>query len=235
MSLTDTQRVFASIHESALNDLLNAFFGARPRYLRFGSPAFVPATHVTATQMPAIAFPGLPGGIEWAVQFDRPRVDLHEPDDALPPPLALPAGGFALRTGVKLCIQCVRRRDDRGQGRDKPRDPTGKPEDGKPDDGKGLGEVTCAELGVFATGHLDSWTDAAGNGEVRLRVDAVELVDVTPDGLESVLECLIRMLLDAALSQVHLPIRALRAGAFQLLVAQGPLIEKDHVLARGNV
>lgn len=229
MSLTQVQQVFASIHESALNDMLRAFFNARPRYLRYGSPAFVPATNVTATQMPAIAFPGLPGGIDWAVRFSLPRVDLHKQSAALPPQLTLPAGGFALRTRVQLCINCVKRRDDRGT--DKPND---KPND-DPKTPKGLGEETCTELEVFAIGHLDSWNDASGNGEIRLRVDAVELVDITPDSLESVLECLIRMLLDAALSQVHLPLQALRAGAFQLAITQGPLIEDDHLLARGNV
>jgi hypothetical protein len=233
MSLTLNRSVFASIHESALNDLLHAYFTARPRYLRFGSPAFVPATNVSATQMPAIQFPGLPGGIDWAVQFDLPRIDLHRQNDALPPQLALNPGAFSLRTAVKLCINCFKRPDDRGT----PKDPTGKPNDDRPNDDKprGLGDVVCAEIGVFAIGHLDVWNDASGNGEIRLRVDAVELVDVSPDGLESVLECLIRMLLDAALAQVHLPIAALRAGAFRLLVTQGPLIEDDHVLARGNV
>lgn len=225
MSLTQVQQVFASIHESALNDVLRAFFSARPRYLRYGSPAFVPATNVTATQMPAIAFPGLPGGIDWAVRFQLPRIDLHKETATLPPQLTLPAGGFALRTAVQLCINCVKRRDDRGS--DKPND------DRKPP--KSLGEETCTELEVFAIGHLDSWNDASGNGEIRLRVDAVELVDITPDSLESLLECLIRMLLDAALSQVHLPLQALRAGAFQLAVTQGPLIEDDHILARGTV
>lgn len=225
MSLTQTQRVFASIHESALNDLLRAFFTARPRYLRYGSPAFVPATNVTATQMPAIAFPGLPGGIDWAVRFDLPRVDLHKQTEALPPQLTLPAGGFSLRTRVELCLNCAKRRDDRA---------TGKPNDDRKTPNS-LGEVTCTELSVFAIGHLDTWNDASGNGEIRLRVDAVELVDITPDSLESLLECLIRMLLDAALAQVHLPLQALRAGAFQLAVTQGPLIEDDHVLARGNV
>ncbi len=225
MSLTQPQHVFASIHESALNDLLRAFFNARPRYLRYGSPAFVPATNVTATQMAAIAFPGLPGGIDWAVRFALPRVDLYKQTDPLPPQLSLPAGGFALRTRVELCVNCVKRRDDGGN--DKPND------DHKPPNS--LGEVTCTELEVFAVGHLDSWNDASGNGEIRLRVDAVELVDITPDSLESVLECLIRMLLDAALSQVHLPLQALRAGAFRLLVTQGPLIDDDHILARGNV
>jgi hypothetical protein len=223
MSLTQAQHVFGSIHESALNDLLTAFFNARPRYLRYGSPAFVPATNVTATQMAAIAFPGLPGGIDWAVQFTTPRIDLYKQTDALPPQLSLPPGGFSLRTDVELCVNCARRPDDKG----------GNDRDGH--NGASLGHVTCTKLQVFATGHMDSWADANGNGEIRFRVDAVELVDITPDSLESVLECLIRMLLDAVLSQVYLPLQALRAGAFQLTVTQGPLIDDDHVLARGNV
>lgn len=223
MSLTQAQHVFASIHESAVNDLLTAFFGTRPRYLRYGSPAFVPATTVTATQMAAIGFPGLPGGIEWAVRFSIPHIDLFKQTDPLPPQLTLPPGGFALRTDVELCVNCVQRRDDQNAN--------------NPDGGKGqsLGHVTCTKVQVFATGHMDSWSDSSGNGEIRFRVDAVELVDITPDSLESVLECVIRMLLDAVLSQVRLPLQALRAGAFQLIVAQGPLIDDDHVLARGNV
>lgn len=225
MSQTLAESVFASIHESALNDMLRAFFMARPRYLRYGSPAFVPATNFAATQTAAIAFPGIPGGIDWSVRFGLPRIDLHPQTAQLPPQLGLPPGGFALHTDVELCLSCVKRRDDRG---------TGKPgRDDKPSNS--LGEVICTKLEVFALGHLDSWHDASGNGEVRLRVDAVELVDITPDSLESLLECLIRMLLDAALAQVYLPLQALRAGAFQLAIAQGPLIEGDHVLARGNV
>jgi hypothetical protein len=224
MSLTQTQHVFASIHESALNDLLTAFFNARPRYLRYGSPAFVASTNVTATQMAAIAFPGLPGGIDWAVRFGTPRIDLFKQTDALPPQLTLPPGGFSLRTDLELCINCVRRRDDKNTG-----------SNDNPNHNQAGGQVTCTKLQVFATGHMDSWSDASGNGEIRFRVDAVELVDITPDSLESVLECLIRMLLDAVLSQVHLPLQALRAGAFQLIVTQGPLIDDDHVLARGNV
>jgi hypothetical protein len=223
MSLTQAQNVFASIHESALNDLLSAFFNARPRYLRYGSPAFVPVTSVNATQMAAIQFPGLPGGIEWAVRFGIPHIDLFKQTDPLPPQLVLPAGGFALRTDVELCLNCVQRRDDKN--------PAG--QDGRA--GQGLGHVSCTKLQVFATGHMDHWNDSSGNGAIRFRVDAVELVDITPDTLESVLECVIRMLLDAVLSQVQLPLQALRAGAFQLIVTQGPLIEDDHVLARGNV
>jgi hypothetical protein len=223
MSLTQAQHVFASIHESALNDLLTAFFNARPRYLRYGSSAFVPTTTVSATQMAAISFPGLPGGVEWAVRFTTPRIDLFKQTDPLPPQLTLPTGGFSLRTDVELCVNCVQRQDDKNTDN----------HDGRA--GQSLGHVTCTKLQVFATGHMDNWNDSSGNGEIRFRVDAVELVDITPDSLETVMECVIRMLLDAVLSQVHLPLQALRAGAFQLIVAQGPLIEDDHVLARGNV
>ncbi len=31
MSLTETEEVFGGVHEDALNDLVRAFFGARPR------------------------------------------------------------------------------------------------------------------------------------------------------------------------------------------------------------
>ena len=50
MSLTRTQQVLGSIHEDALNDMLRAFFITRPRYRRYGSPAFVAATSVNATK-----------------------------------------------------------------------------------------------------------------------------------------------------------------------------------------
>ena len=226
MSMTQTAEVFAAIHEDALNDMLRAFFSARPRYRRYGSPTFVPATSVNETQIGAIPFPGVPGGIQWRVQFETPRVDLFKQTMTLPPQLTLAPGQFSLRTVVELCMLCARRRDDR--------DPTGKPNDDRqppprPDN------VVCTKLEVYGTGHLDAWTDGSGNGEVRLRVDAVELVDVSPDGLESLLECLLRMVLDAALAQVVLPIQALRAGAFQLVVTNGPLIDDDRIQVFGNV
>jgi hypothetical protein len=66
-------------------------------------------------------------------------------------------------------------------------------------------------------------------------VDQVELVDITPDSLESLLECLLRMILDAALAQVVLPLQALRAGAFKLVVVNGPLIDDDRIQVFGNL
>lgn len=226
MSLTQAAAVLGAIHEDALNTLVQAFFSARPRHRHYGSPTFVPATTVAETQMGAIPFPGVPGGIQWRVRFEVPRIDLYKQSATLPPPLVLNPGQFSLRTAVEICLNCVRSKDQRPPkgGRDDKDTPPPKPD-----------HVVCTKLEVYGTGHLDAWSDAAGNGEVRLRVDEVEIVDITPDSLESLLECLLRMVLDAALAQVVLPLQALRAGAFQLVVAQGPLIDDDRVLVFGNL
>ena len=73
MSLTETQTVFASIHEDAINDMLTAFCNARPRYLHYGSPSFTPMTTAAETRMDAIQFPGIPGGIQWRLRLSIPQ------------------------------------------------------------------------------------------------------------------------------------------------------------------
>jgi hypothetical protein len=43
------------------------------------------------------------------------------------------------------------------------------------------------------------------------------------------------MILQSVLAGIRLPLRALRAGAFQLIPTVGPLIEDDQIKARGVV
>ena len=62
-----------------------------------------------------------------------------------------------------------------------------------------------------------------------------QLVDIKPDELESFVECLLFLILQAVLAGIRLPLRALRAGAFQLVPVVGPLIEDDQIKARGTV
>ena len=76
---------------------------------------------------------------------------------------------------------------------------------------------------------------ASGEDSIAFAVDQVEIVDIKPDELESFLECLMFLILQAVLANVRLPLRALRAGAFQLALTVGPLIEDDSVKARGSV
>lgn len=235
MSLTDAQTVFASIHETAINDVLTAFCTARPRYLNYGSPAFTPATTASETTMDAIAFPGVPGGIQWRLRLGIPRVDLFKQTNALPPELSLGPGQFSAEIDAELCIECRRIRIDpkpprptKGdKGREQPQ-----PRDDKPHP---LSELTCFKLRIFAIGHIEHVIASTGEDAIAFAVDQVEIVDIKPDELESFLECLLFMILQAVLSTIRLPLRALRAGAFQLSLAVGPLIEDDSIKARGNV
>ena len=106
MSLTQAETVFASIHEDAINDMLTAFCNARPRYLAYGSPAFTPVTTVAETRMDAIAFPGVPSGIQWRIRLSIPRIDLFKQTRSLPPELTLGPGQFSAAIDAELCIEC---------------------------------------------------------------------------------------------------------------------------------
>jgi hypothetical protein len=68
-----------------------------------------------------------------------------------------------------------------------------------------------------------------------LLLDDVEIADITPDTLESVMECLIRMFLQGALTNLRLPFKALSMGAFQLILVRGPEVEDDQAQLYGNV
>ena len=191
-----------------MNDFVQAFFGTRPRYLKFGSPFFVASTTVAETQVPAIPFPGVPGGIQYQVQFEVPRIDLH-PDTFgfVLPPLA---DQFALETRVKLTVGCIKRIE---RGQDKlPR-----------------AEPITTELGLCARGTLDR-----GVNDFGFVLEDVEIKDITPDSLESVIECILRMMLQAALVNLRIPYRAVSIRIGNIVPASGPSIKDDQVQLTAN-
>jgi len=224
MSLTEAERVFAAAHEDGLNDVLAAFFHARPRYLSYGSPGFVPVTTITDTQMPAIPFPGVPGGIDWSVRLEPPKVDLHPRTTTLPPELGFPPGGISVQTAATLCVACEsRRRDEDREKEDR--------------EGRRHGEEakgTCFRIGVAAVGGIERTTGAGGDS-IRIRIDAIELVDIEPGDLEAVIECLLLQVVRAMLAQVAIPLETLRAGAFSLSLTRGPEVGDDQIKLYGMV
>ena len=240
MSLTETSEVFVAVEESALNDLIVAVCTARPHLLHYGSPAFVPASSVSATQMAPIPFPGSPG-LQWSVELSIPQLDLFKQDQPLPPELSLGPGQFSLSTVVVLCVDCAARGgkgdpqgDDHMDHGDMKSDERGqKPwPDDRDDWGKARNPV-CCKLEVFAVGHLVS-TWVGGQQAIGFALDSVEIVDIQPNALESVLECLLTMILRSVLATLSLPVTALELGAFTLTPTEGPLIDVDRVLARGD-
>jgi hypothetical protein len=241
MSLTQAETVFASVHEDAINDILTAFCAARPHHLAYGSPAFTPVTTVSETRMEAIPFPGVPGGIQWRLRMSIPVIDLFKQTRALPPELSMGPGQFSAAIDVELCIECRKiridpkpPRPDKGRNQSHVNDPT-RPND-PADDGKHpLSKLTCFKLRLFALGHLEHVAASTGEDGIAFAIDAVEIVDIKPDELESFLECLLFMILQSVLAGIRLPLSALRVGAFQLVPTIGPLIEDDQIKARGVV
>jgi hypothetical protein len=247
MSLTETSEVFVAVEESALNDLITAVCTTRPHLLHYGSPAFVPANSVSATQMAPIPFPGSPG-LQWSVELTIPQLDLFKQDLQLPPELSLGPGQFSLSTVVKLCVDCADRHDGKGDDHqdhdhdhehDPKHDEPQKDDRGRkpwPDDRDDWGKArnaVCCKLGVFAVGHLVStWVN--GQQAIGFALDSLEIVDVEPNALESVLECLLTMILRSVLATLSLPVTALELDAFTLTPTQGPLIDVNRVLARGD-
>jgi len=216
VSLTQINHVFVGVQEKCINTFLRALFTARPHYLRYGSSIFVPVSTAAATSMPPIPFPGVPGGIQYAIGFDIPLVDLFPPD---PAPSLLPPGPgqFNMRTKVTLTVGCFTWQNDPNGSRG----------------GHGMPIKTTLE--VTARGQLVARYFGPGTGDISLVVDDVRIPEIRPGTLEEVLDCLIRMMLDAALQNVHMPFHALSGGAFQLILQRGPEISDDQVKAGGDV
>ena len=222
MSLTEAEHVFAGVHESGINDMLRAFFTARPRHLNYGTSFFVPATTAAATNVSTIAFPGIPGGIHYAISFSTPVVDIHPDSSAGASPLPPGPGELNLQTKVTITVGCGRWEG----GHPSPAGEAPPPASFVPID-------TTLEL--WALGKpLVVFFGAPGSGNVSIDVEEVEIVDITPDSLESVLECIIRMILDAVLANFQLPFNALTMGAFSLILLRVE-VEDDQIKLYGNV
>lgn len=218
MSLTQIHDVFTSVHEDGLNDLIEAFYKSRTRYFIYGTPDFAPSTTATITSIPPISFPGIPGGIQFAVAFRQPSVDLH-PDSSggsavLPPQ----AGQFSISANVILIVLC-------GSGK-RDIDPT----HGTTTDTGIVPTVEFTELEIHARGSINS--DGVSIG---FQVEEIEIVDITPDSLESVIECMMRMILNATLQNIRIPIPSLSLDAFSLTLTQGPTIEQDQIKVWGVI
>src|SRR6266852_2760196 len=120
MSLTQNFHVCASVGESGINTLLKDLFTTRPHYLNYGSPAFVPTSTVNATIVSAIAFPGVPTGIQFAVSFSIPTIDLFPPDAGSTSPIPPAQNQFGLHTKVRLLVGCYTWTDGDKRGQMKP-------------------------------------------------------------------------------------------------------------------
>lgn len=202
MSFTQAEHIFGGVHETGINDLLLAFFRARPRYLRYGTPLFVPATTVMATSVPAISFFGL--NIQFQIACDPiPTVDITPGGSGS---AALPPGTneFTVRTTLNFTVVI---------------------NNGAPITGSLLVLGLCEPFVAIST---------PGTGQIGITLKRVEIVDITPAWVESVVEGLVLGILQTVLATVRLPFNTLTVGAFGLILLVGPTAETDQIKVRGN-
>lgn len=205
MSHTLTHHAFAGLSEEGANDLLEAFFTARPHYLVYGSPPFVTANSASTTMVSPIAAPPLLASpIPFLVRFSIPTLDLYPPDGPLPAPLTLNPGQFAARTTLELTILCGRK------------------------------ERMSTSLDLWAVGRLITTQQSGGTVAVGFEADEVAVTNVMPATLRDILDCILLEVLRGILSSVSIPLPALSAGFFSLAIEQGPEIDPDVIDAWGD-
>lgn len=202
MSLTQAQHIFGGFHETGINDLLRAFFTARPRYLRYGTPSFVPTTTVAATSVAAISFFGL--NIQFLISCEPiPTVDIT-PGGAGSAPLMPGANEFTIRTNLNFTVTINN------------------------------GPRITGSLVVLALCRPFVAVSTPGTGQIGITVSRVEIVDITPDWVESVVEGLVLGIIQTVVATVRFPFNTITAGAFGLILLAGPTAETDQIKVRGN-
>jgi hypothetical protein len=122
---------------------------------------------------------------------------------------------LAIHTNVELTVACKKARDPHGERTE-------------------FSPLTTS-LELFATGIPVVSVFGPGTGEIRFDLDRLEIVDIKPDSLESVLECLLLMMLRAALLNFRLSFSAMSIGFVMLILKNGPLIETDQIKVFGDV
>jgi hypothetical protein len=222
LSLTQANHVFAGVHENAINTFLRAFLTARPHYVNYGTSAFIPATTAAGTNVPSIVFPGIPGGIQYMVQFSIPVVDLFPPDG--PGPLPPAAGELNLRVDAKITVACMRWSRNMN--------PDGKPQVSS--------TPLSTALTIWAKGKPDVQFYGPGVGDIgfdleETKIPALACVGGKPNTFEDIVDCVLRMVLQAFLDQLRLPFNALTIGFFKLILQRGPEISDDQVKLWGDI
>lgn len=96
MSFTQAEHLFAGVNEVGFNELLKAFFTARPRHLHHVTPPFVTATtSQSVTVHPAFSDPTFQITIDYELHFTLPVVDINPDGGVLTAP-----GEFTVLTQV---------------------------------------------------------------------------------------------------------------------------------------
>lgn len=220
MAFTDKCDLYGAIHEEGINRVARHIMRQRPSLFNYATRDVADNPELLCARIEATAdvvkrenplvtvedpleLPGTGGliGLNFCLQLVEAKIDFHpggviELPRELDPPLK--DQRFAIQVRVCAGLGCpedlqrslqrpdlptqTKQRDD--DRRDPDRAPIALPTD----------KLLCFCIDLFVVGHVEM-RDVAGVQTVSPQVDAVEIVDIRPDGLEANLECILRLLL----------------------------------------
>ncbi len=221
MAFTDNCDLFASVHEDGVNQVITHIRRQRPSWFNYATADIAANRELWCSKidvtsdvvkyknsfftilppLPILGADTPPIGIGFIAQLTKALIDFHPgnkftlPSELTPP---LQPQHFALDFRVCGGLGCAsdRELEQIPIGGTQPVDPT-----------VGIAVIPekqvvlrtqpiCFCLEVFVTGHF-----SLQNGFLLGHVDGIEIVDIAPDGLESNLECYLRMCVTAVLRE----------------------------------
>lgn len=276
MPFTDHCDIFVAFHEDGFNRIIHHVMTQRPSLVNYATddvlensklmctvirahPIVRKRNNPIATEVDLIPVPGTEYGLNYAVQLTDLEIDFHPGNrfdlpPQLHPPLA--AQSFAIRLEACAGLGCPG--DDILQVYiPPPPDPKARPERPEPD--KPLTPIKtrrliCFCLKVFVVGRIEI-REYWGKPYLELILTGLEIVNIRPEPLESIIECYLRtvlklsvlpglrVLLETAAFDLKESIDNLTTSVFVSLlptpestdVPNNPAIEKDMLKAFVNV
>jgi hypothetical protein len=214
MAFTDHCDIFASFHEEGFNRIVGYVQQQRPSLFNYATaqlvanpqklcqvinanPIVALRSNPLVTIVDLLPIPGTEFGVDFAAQVSEVRIDFHPGDEfTLPAELSPPLQAQRLALKIKVCggIACPpdavidQLIPPPKTTADPPQDP---PPPLKP---LPLGEVQCFCLDAFATGGV-RFKQYGGIFYLEPFLEGFEIMDIAPAGLESSLECFVKLVL----------------------------------------
>jgi hypothetical protein len=213
MALTDNCDLFGSVHEDGVNRAARHVMLQRPSLFNYGT-AQVAANrkfwcrqvkvapdvgnfgNPIMTVVPPLPIADTGYGVNYCLQIVEAKIDFHKgnaitlPAQLNPP---LPAQRFAAQARVCGGIGCPPDEVVDRLPPPRPKPPREDDREPKPVTPLPFRRLDCFCLDLFVVGRVDVDGD-----ELVPRLDGLEIVDITPDGLESSLECYLELLIKLA-------------------------------------
>ncbi|MBZ5635753.1 MAG: hypothetical protein LAO55_21705 [Acidobacteriia bacterium] len=218
MAFTDNCELFASVHEDGVNRVINHIRRQRPSWFNYATADIASNRELWCSKidvtsdvvkyknsfftilppLPILGADSPPIGIGFIAQLTKALIDFHPGNKfSLPPQLSPPLQPQHFALDFQVCggLGCASEKEleQIPIGGTSPNAATF---EGPKTQVVLRTQPICFCLEVFATGHF-----TLENGFLLGHVDGIEIVDITPDGLESNLECYLKMCVTAVLRE----------------------------------